>query len=188
MKIITKLEFWALVISVIALFISWQSCRDVHQQLVLTSGQVRSYVQETEVKLLHPINQGSFVKIQLKIKNFGQTAALNVEGDFDYEKGSTIGASDNIATLGKFGSMGPGFERIITLTSNRRNNYGDFFPPFPRGLSVYFYGTIWYTDATTNERKHTDWCYELPLNNDTDTSKTDLQKSTLFEYELPGNK
>ena len=52
---VRKTEFWATVISVVALVVSVLTWLDVHAQLRLTSGQIRAYVQVVDVRLLETI-------------------------------------------------------------------------------------------------------------------------------------
>ena len=57
-------------------------------QVGLTTGQVNAYVQTAEAKPVEPTADASFVKVQLKLKNFGPTAAVNVHADMDYQDDS----------------------------------------------------------------------------------------------------
>lgn len=178
-----RVEIAAIIISIIALAISIISSIDVHQQVKLTSGQVQSYVQVVEAELVEPITEASYIKLQLKLKNYGQTAAINVYGEMDYQVGvPDMSGKGNSATRLSFGSMGPGMERTVVLTSNRINRR-EWPTPFPKNYeSVYFFGTIWYIDNTTQEEKKEDWCYELPLKQEKDLSKLNLELSGILKY------
>lgn len=149
----------------------------------LTAGQVRSYVQVVEATLIEPINDASFIQVQLKIKNFGQTAAVNVYGEMDYALGiPDPHGKGNEATRRKFGSMGPGLERTFTLQSNRINRRGWPAPSPNKYQTVYFWGTVWYTDDATQENRKEDWCYELPLKTEADLNRTNLEPCTILTY------
>lgn len=178
-----RIEITAIIISMVALGISLASSIDVHQQVKLTSGQVRSYVQVVEAELVEPITEASIIKLQLRLKNFGQTAAINVYGEMDYQIGAPdMSGRGNSATRLSFGSMGPGMERTIVLTSNRINRREWPTPSLHNFQSVYFFGTIWYTDNTTHEENKEDWCYELPLKGEKDLSKLKLELSGILTY------
>jgi len=153
------------------------------KQVVLTTGQVKAYVQVTEAKLTEPISDASFVKVQLKLKNFGQTAAINLHGDMDYQDNGPKSHESNYADLLKFGSMGPGFERSVTLTSNRRSRREWPIPSLRGDHSVFFFGTVWYTDDTSGEDRKEDWCYELILKLPDDLKKTELEPCTILKFE-----
>jgi hypothetical protein len=74
-------------------------------QSQLAAGQLRANVQVLDANLVEPITDASFIKVQLKLKNLGQTTALNVQADMDDQpdvpdpKGEGAG---NYATLGGF--------------------------------------------------------------------------------------
>jgi hypothetical protein len=179
-----KLDSIAIIISVIALIISGLSWWDSHRQGKLTAGQIKSYVQVVEAKLVEPISEASFIQLQLKIKNFGQTAAVNVRGEMDYQVGMPDPeGKGNEATRRDIGSMGPGMERTVTLTSNRRN-MRDWPTPTLRGdQRVFFFGTVWYTDDTTREERKEDWCYQLILKAEADLkTRIDIQPCTILTY------
>lgn len=156
---------------------------DVRQQLQLFAGQIRAYVQVVDGKLVEPITDASFIKVQLNIKNFGQTAAVNVYGEMNYDVGipDPEGAG-NEATRLNLGAMGPGMERTVALTSNRINRR-DWPTPRLRGYeTVYFFGTIWFTDDTTKEQRKEDWCYQIPLKTEEDLKRTDLEPCRTVTY------
>lgn len=191
MKFLKKLEFWALVIAGFSLVLSgWTLLYTRTQialtnaQLVLTKGQIKSYVQVSEAKLVEPLSDARFVQIQLKLKNFGQTAAANVQGDMDYHDYSPDpNGEGNYATLRKFGPMGPGYERTVMLTSNRRN-MGNWPVSLRGDRDVYIYGTVWYTDDTTAEDRKEDWCYEFAFKTEDDLKKIpDLKPCDILMYE-----
>lgn len=138
-----KTENWALLISGVALLVSVLTWIDTHAQLSLAKGQVRSFVQVTEAKLVQSISDASFIVVQLKLKNFGQTAAVDLYGEMDYDLGIPDPTGlGNEATGQHLGSLGPGAERITVLRSNRINRR-DWPEPTSRGFqTVYFWGTI----------------------------------------------
>jgi hypothetical protein len=146
-------------------------------------GQVKAYVQVEDAKLVEPIASASFIRVQLKVKNFGQTAATKVHGDMSYEKDSPGVGDPNSASVLNFGSMGPGFDQLVTLTSNRINRM-DWVPSMRGDRSVYFFGTVWYVDDTTEQDRKDDWCYKLVLKTSDDLSKrTDLEPCIILRYE-----
>src|SRR5262245_16945556 len=104
-------DWWAILLSVVAVVVSLGTCHQVDRQLDLTKGQVRAYVQVEDVSLVEPIAEASFIRLRLRVKNFGQTAAINVHGDMDYDLGMPGDGQGNPATQRDFGSMGPGMER-----------------------------------------------------------------------------
>lgn len=178
------MDFWALIIAVLSLVLSGWALWYTHTQIALTKGQIKSYVQVSEAKLIEPVSDASFVQIQLKLKNFGQTAAVNVQGDMDYRNSlPDPDGRGNSATLIKIGSMGPGFERPVTLKSNRLNNRD--FPVSWRGdKSIYIYGTVWYTDDTTSEDRKEDWCYEFAFKTEDDLKRIpDLKPCDRLQYQ-----
>jgi hypothetical protein len=171
---IGRTDIWAVVISAVALTVSGMSWLETRQQLRLTAGQVRSYVQVVDVRLLEPVTEASFIKLQLRLKNFGQTAAINVYGEMDYARGMPDHTGrGNEATRRQLGSMGPGMERTVILTSNRINRR-DWPAPRPRNYeTIYFFGTVWFTDDTTRQGRKEDWCYELPVKTEGDLKRLD---------------
>jgi hypothetical protein len=178
-----KTENWALLISAVALLVSVRTWIDTHEQLSLAKGQVRSFVQVTDAKLIQSISDASFIVVQLKLKNFGQTAAVNLYGEMDYDLGTPdLAGLGNEATGQRLGSLGPGAERTRVLRSNRINRR-DWPQPTSRGFqTVYFWGTIWYVDDTTRERRKEDWCYQVPLVSDRDLNRTDLDLCEKLTY------
>ena len=107
-----NLDVFALIIAALSFLLSGASLWYSRVQVRLTSGQVKAYVQIVEVKLAEPIADASFVQVQLKLKNFGQTAAVNVHADMDYQDDIPDPSGEpNSASMLIFGSMGPGFER-----------------------------------------------------------------------------
>jgi hypothetical protein len=179
-----RLDKWAFVISLLAFAISGATLWYSRKQVVLTTGQVKAYVQVTEAKLIEPISEASFVKVQLKLKNFGQTAATNVHGDMDYKDNSpNLTRESNYATLLRFGSMGPGLERSVILTSNRRSRREWPVPSLRGDQSVFFFGTVWYTDDTSGEERKEDWCYLLVLKTADDLKRTELEPCARLRFE-----
>jgi hypothetical protein len=178
------LDIWALVIAAFSFVLSGASLWYSVTQVNLTKGQVKAYAQVTEAKLVEPLAGASFVKVQLKIKNFGQTAAVDVSGDMDYND-AIPGASGepNDASMLRLGSMGPGFERTVTLTSNRRSTRSWPAPSTRGENAIYFYGTVWYTDDTTREDRKDDWCFRLVLRTEEDLKKTEIEPCTILQYE-----
>lgn len=175
------LDLIALIIAGLSFLLSGASLWYSGTQVKLTSGQVKAYVQVADAKLVESLVDASYVKIQLKLKNFGQTAAVNVHGDMDYQEDIPKASGEpNDASLLKFGPMGPGFEKTVTLTSNRINRR-DWPQPNPRGFRVvYFYGTVWYTDDTTHEDRKEDWCFQIPLKTEDDLKRE--RSSSLARY------
>jgi hypothetical protein len=146
------------------------------EQVRLVGGQIKSYVQVVEVKLVEPITDASLIQLQLKIKNFGQTAAINVHGEMNYDdQVPDPEGKGNEATRREFGAMGPGLERTVTLKSNRINRREWPTPSIRGDHTVYFFGTIWFTDDTTHENRKEDWCYQLTLKTEADLKKIDLE-------------
>jgi len=176
-------DVWAVIVATSALIISGITWWSVHRQLLLTAGQVKSYVQVVEARLSQPVSSASFIELQMKIKNFGQTAAVQVYGDMDYrvEMPDPKGQG-NDATRRKFGSMGPGMERTIILKSNRMNRENWSTTNSRLYKTAYFYGTIWFTDDTTHEQRKEDWCYALPLKTKDDLERTDLVSCGVLTY------
>ena len=169
----------SIIMASIALVISVLTWLDMRDQVRLFKGQIKSYVQILEAKLLNPISDAEFIEVQLKLKNLGQTAAINVRGDMDYKVGMpNHEGQGNQATLCQWGSMGPGLERTVVIRSNRRNMLRHD-PPLGRHTTIYFYGTISFTDDTTHESRKEDWCYELPLRTEADLKRTDIIPSSL---------
>ena len=189
MNWIKKADVWAVVIAMMALIVSGLNWWDVRKQLRLASGQARSYVQVVEASLKEPLSSTSRVEIQLKVKNFGQTPAINVYGEMDYRVDMPDSKSGgNSATRLQFGAMGPGMERTITLQSNRYQREDWPTPTAGRYYkTVYFYGTIWFTDETTQEDRWEDWCYALPLRTDVDLNKVNLEPCGILTYKSTGN-
>lgn len=182
MATITRYETASIVVSTVALVVSGLTWVDVRQQVRLFAGQIRSYVQVTDVALDRGIEEASFITLRLKVKNFGQTAATNVQAEMDYGVGMPDpSGKGNAATRLKFGAMGPGMERTLTLKSNRINRFG--WPvPRQRGETAYFWGTVWFTDDTTREERKEDWCYSLPLRVASDLQRTDLVPCEILTY------
>ena len=176
-------DVWAVLISVVALVVSGLTWLDVRQQLYLFAGQVRAYVQVIDAKLPEPITEPSFIRVQLHLKNFGQTAAANVYGEMNYAVGIPDPKGEgNEATRLQFGAMGPGMERLVTLTSNRINRRDWPTPRLRDYETVYFFGTIWFTDDTTKEQRKEDWCFEIPLKTEDDLKRTDPEPCRILTY------
>ena len=175
-------DAWALTISAIALLVSTGTWLQVDQQLRLTAGQVKAYVQVVDATLVEPVSTASFITLRLRIKNCGQTAASDVHGEMDYDLGMPDPNGDgNGATRRDFGPMGPGIERDVRLTSNRINRR-DWPTPSHVSPSIYFFGTVWYTDETTGDKRKEDWCFVLPLRAESDLNRTDLERSGVLMY------
>jgi hypothetical protein len=173
----------------VALVISGLTSYYVSQQVRLMGGQIRSYVQVVEAKLVEPVTDASYIRIQLRIKNFGQTAASEVYGDMEYslDRPDSQGKG-NEATRREIGPMAPGLERTFTLKSDRLN-HRDWRTPQPRNYqSMFFFGTIWFTDATTHEEQKQDWCYELALKGESDLKRTDLDACDVLTYSSKKNR
>ena len=183
MPAVKKTELWTIAIALAAFLVSAATWLDVHEQVRLARGQVRSFVQVVQADLVESITDASFIKVRLRIKNFGQTAATNVYGEMDYSVGiPDPDGKGNQATRIHFGSMAPGLERSVVLQSNRINRR-DWPYPSSRGLnSVYFFGTIWFTDFTTHEELKEDWCYELPLKTEADLHSVELSQCGTLTY------
>jgi hypothetical protein len=180
------IDILALVVSTAALVVSLFSWWATSRQASLMAGQVRAYVQVQSAELVQGLSQPSFMTfmtLRLRIKNLGQTGATNVQGDMSYDTGMP-GKGDRIndATLRRFGRMGPGFERSVILRSNTMRREPWPTPHF-RGQTVYFFGTVWFTDDTTKENRKDDWCYELPLKTEADLSRTELRACEVLGYE-----
>lgn len=178
-----KFDVWALVISALSFLMSGISLVYSVRQVGITAGQVKAYVQVTEVKLVEPLTDASFVTLQVKVKNFGQTAAIDVQGNMDYRDYSPDSQGDgNYATLRSFGPMGPGFERTVTLSSNRISRREWPAPSYRGDHYVSFYGTVWYTDDTSREDRKEDWCYVLVIKTSDDLKKTELEPCDIIKY------
>jgi hypothetical protein len=179
-----KADVLAVIISAMALAVSGLTWLDVRKQLRLASGQVRSYVQVVDAELKEPLSGSSMVRIELRLKNFGQTAAVDVYGEMEYHVGMPVNKKGgNSATRRQFGAMGPGMERTVTLVSNRYQK--DDWPAATKGRyyeTIFFYGTVWFTDETTQEGRKEDWCYELPLKSENDLNRIDLDRCDILMY------
>ena len=183
MKLIKSADAWAVIISAFALVVSGLTWLDVRQQLRLAAGQSRSYVQVFGASLKEPLARASFIEVELKLKNFGPTAATDVYGGMDYQIGMPDPkGEENSATSQQFGAMGPGMERTVTLKSNRYNRRDWPAPSLRNYQTVYFYGTIWFTDETTKERRKEDWCYSLPIRSDADLQRHELELCGSLSY------
>lgn len=181
------LNSWAFFIAALALIVSGLTWLDVNRQLTLYRGQVRAYVQVVDASLVEPITEASFIKLRLVLKNSGETAATDVAGEMDYRVGAPdLKGAGNSATRMPIAPMGPGLERTIVLTSNRRNRL-DWPKPSPRQMPVYFFGTVWYRDDTTGERRKEDYCYELALTNESALAATTLEACGILGYTSTGN-
>jgi hypothetical protein len=173
----------SLMISFIALLISGLAALFSYKQLTLSAGQIRAYVQVTEASLAEPLMEASYIKIRLRIKNFGQTAAIKISGNMDYSAiVPDITGKGNGANITDIGTMGPGMEKVVIITSNKINYRSFPEPRLGRSPQIYFYGTIWYTDATTNVRGHEDWTYQLTLKKPEDLNKTELEQSETLVF------
>jgi hypothetical protein len=124
-------DVWAVIIVASAFAISVITWLDVSRQLKLYRGQVRAYVQIVDARLVESISDASFLKLELHLKNAGQTAATNIIGEMDYRHGSPgRGDAGNSATRKPVAPMGPGLERVVVLSSNKMNR-GNWPAPFP---------------------------------------------------------
>ncbi|MBS1208793.1 MAG: hypothetical protein H6R19_1191 [Proteobacteria bacterium] len=181
-------EVWTAVVAALALAVSLFTWLDTRKQLSLTSGQVRAYLQVVEAELSEPMRLGGYVKVKLKLKNLGQTAAVRVVADFDHRLGTPgDGGSPNYGARRKLQSFGPGLERQITLTSNRMERFALPPPQFRLPPVMYFFGTVWFTDDTTQETRKEDWCYSLKFVTEQDLSKTDLEPCDILTYKSEYN-
>jgi hypothetical protein len=178
------IDILSLAVSCLAFGISVQNCRQTDSQAALLAGQVRAYVQVSNVELVRPLGNldGSFVELVLHLKNYGQTAAVDVAGDMDYRTGRPSQGEPNEAATRRFGPFAPGMERTVRLKSNGMQRV-PFPTPRPRDDTVYFYGTVWYTDDTTKDDRHHDWCYALALREDADLNqRTSLDPCDILSY------
>jgi len=179
MQLIKRPDIWAVVISLVSLFVSLGSLNYSRKQSDLSGGQVRANVQVVDASLVEPITDASFIKIKLRVKNYGQTSAINVSGDMGYEVGVPRA---NTASRIDFGNMAPAYEQTVILVSNRINSR-EWPNPSPKGLNtVYFYGTVWFTDETTNKKLKSDWCFGRPLKKDSDLKRLDLEHPGILSY------
>lgn len=176
-------DAWAVFVAVLALIVSAFSWFTTDQQLKLTKGQVRSYVQLIDAELTEPIATSSYFRLNLKLKNVGQTAAIAVQGEMFYELGfpgsSEYGGSGTKKDLQNFG---PGVERVVQLTAPARNHH--MWPPaqFKYPPTLYFFGSIWSTDDTTKERRREDWCFFLKLRRDGDMQSKTVEPCDVLTY------
>src|SRR5207248_4480528 len=128
-------------------------------QLKLYRGQVRAYVQVVNANLVESITEASFIKISLHLKNSGQTAATHIVGEMNYRVGVPGLGEGNAATQKPVAPMGPGLERTVVLSSNVINRRQWPVPP-PRHRSVYFFGTVWSKEDTTQPTRKEEDCSE----------------------------
>ena len=178
-----NLDKAAFIVALAALGISFLAWCDAHRQVNLTAGQVKAFVQVIEAKLVGAGLNESYIQVGLKIKNFGQTAAVNVHGDMDYGDGAPdLEGKGNDATRRDIGSLGQGAERYIVLTSNRTNRRQWPQPTLRGDHAVYFWGTVWYVDDTTRENRKEDWCYKLVLKTEADLNKTEVEPCEIVTY------
>jgi hypothetical protein len=78
--------------------------------------------------------------------------------------------------------VAPSFEQTVILQSNRRNS-GGWPVPSSRGLTtVYIYGTVWFSDETTYEKRKSDWYFALPLKKESDLKRLDLVHPGILAY------
>lgn len=183
-KYLKKLELWAVVISLFALLVSLYSLFAAQEQLKITKGQVRSYVQVLDAELAEPIQTANFFKVNLKLKNVGQTAAIKVKADMGFELGMP-GSADNTGAGRKkeLQNFGPGVERSVQLTSVGRNNAMWPKPQFKYPPTFYFFGSVWAIDDTTKDVRREDWCYFIKTRTDEDLKSTRLEPCDILTYE-----
>jgi hypothetical protein len=174
-------EVWSAIVSAVALTISVRSCSDVRDQLNLFRGQVRAYVEIVDADLEAPILDASYLTIRLRLKNAGQTAAVDIVGDMDYALDAPGSGEGNSATRKSVAPMGPGIERVISLYSNRINRR-DWPVPYARRMPLYFFGTVWYRDETTGDQRKEDYCYELALHDSVAFHTTRLEACGTLTY------
>lgn len=86
-----------------------------------------------------------------------------------------------MATRKPIAPLGPGLERVAVLPSNGRN-LRTWPAPSGRQMPIYFYGTVWYRDDTTGERRKEDYCYELPLTSEAALAQTTLEPCGILQY------
>lgn len=180
-----KKDTVARVTAFISLIVSLLTLYYVREEFRLSSGQARANVEVVDVVLVEPIAKPRFIKLKVRVKNSGQTAAVNVYGEMDYQKGMPDHeGKGNPATRQTFGSLGPDMEKTIIFSSNR-NNLRNWPEPSlrRRDNSIYFYGTVWFTDETTNEERKEDWCYKIELKTEADvTERTKLERCGGLTY------
>lgn len=182
-KWFARLDVWAFVVALGAMVGTTLSWVEMRQQLALYRGQVRAYVQVVDAELVEPITEASYIKLKLRLRNSGQTAATGIVGEMDYRVGMPgTGKRGNSATQLTVAPMGPGLERSVVLTSNRINRH-DWPTPHARQHAVYFYGTVWYRDDTTNDQRKEDYCYRLPLTKATALTTTTIEPCGILQYQ-----
>lgn len=171
------LSISSFVISGLAFGVSLAGLLYTREQLKLSAGQIRSFVQVLDVTLDKPLPDSSFATVLIHVKNAGQTAAGRVVGEMDYRHGWPDNNRDgNSATATDFGALGPGVERTVRITHNAYTNRFEPPPVYPRQSPYYFYGSVWYEDDTTKEIRRDDWCYELEWKSEEDMKSTSLRQ------------
>jgi hypothetical protein len=168
-------------IAVISLLVSLAGTYYSSQQTRITSGSQKAFVQVFEAALVEPLPAASFVRVRIKLKNFGLTAATEVQGDFDYSEGMP-GDEHNSATNRRLGAMAPGRDSTVVFQSNRRNMSRDIHPQYRLPPTYYFYGTVRYQDDTTGEQRQDVWCYQVNYRSEEDLKRTDLQPCDILQY------
>lgn len=159
-----RLDTAGVAISGVALAVSILAFANTCQQERLMAAQLRPYVQVVDAELVEPVAFASFVRIKLRLRNFGQTAAADVRGNMDYAVGApaTDGGGEE-ATTKQIGNMSPGLERSVVLSSNRINRRQWTVGRGSRYEILYLFGSVWSSDSVTGREFREDWCYLVPL-------------------------
>lgn len=166
----------AVFVSILALVVSGATWLTTERQLRLTSGQVRAYVQILDAELSEPLSKSNYHTLDLKVKNVGQTAAVEIEAQMFFELGPIpTDPATTSSNRRKLQSLGPGVERVIRLTSLARNHRMWPKPQYKYPPTFLFYGSLWTTDDTTKERRREDWCYVLKLRTEQDLETTKVE-------------
>ncbi|MCX6230361.1 MAG: hypothetical protein NTZ33_02345 [Bacteroidetes bacterium] len=165
--------------SFVALILSVITCSDTHQSVKISERQGKAFIQVIDAKLCEKGLSSSFISIEITIKNFGQVAATNISAEFGYNNGMIgLNQKENHERSKKINDIGQGFERKIILKSNSINRREWKISEGRLYETVYFFGTIFYTDNLSGKNKKVDWCFDLPLN-----TKESLNQLTLKESE-----
>jgi hypothetical protein len=136
------------VVSIVALMISFKTCITSDRALEISERQSEPFLQISELKLIDSLNNISFLTIELTIKNLGQTPAINVSAEMDYKLGIVSKEKyGNSVTRRAIPNIGQSFETKIQLVSNRRNMRNWKTSGFRMHETLFFYGTLFYTNA-----------------------------------------
>ena len=175
-----------LAISLASLIISFKSCENGKKSIELSGKNGEAFIQIVNVSLSDTLNSMSFIKLNVTLKNLGQVPAKEVSGEMDYNVGlSPQGKNGNSASRRLLPSLGQGYETKIQIVSNRINRRDFKAGYFNHYETLFFYGTIFYTDGLSKKQKKVDWTYELPLNSDESLNELELKPSHMFLYESP---